>query len=168
MRNGWRIPVIVGALGWLTLAGCPRPSPSVTPRPRVSRVPGWLKGQTHVHTGNSPDSKTPPAEVARWYAAHGFDFIVLTDHNHVTELPPEGEMLVIPGAELTVSIRDCQPPPLEGLLCLLHTNALFITRPEVIARWHPPEGGARLDIYAGELAFAGQAGALAQLNHPNF
>jgi hypothetical protein len=167
MRDRRTIRAVASAVALFALSACPRPG-ATAPPPRAALVPGWLKGQTHVHTGNSPDSSTPPAEVARWYAAHGFDFIVLTDHNHVTELPRVDGMWVIPGAELTVSIHHCEPPPPPGLLCLLHTNALFVTRPQAIAQWRPPTDGARLDIYAGELALAGEAGALAQLNHPNF
>ena len=50
----------------------------------LAGVPGYLKGQLHLHTNNSGDSATPPADVVRWYAARGYDFIVVTDHNRVT------------------------------------------------------------------------------------
>jgi predicted metal-dependent phosphoesterase TrpH len=78
------------------------------------RVPGFLRGQTHAHSSNSGDSDTPAADVLRWYAARGYDFVVITDHNYVTVVPaderPPG-ILAIPGAELTQNLRTCQPPP---------------------------------------------------------
>ena len=53
---------------------------------------GFLKGQLHLHTGNSGDSATPPADAARWYAARGYDFIVVTDHNVVTTVASPSSM----------------------------------------------------------------------------
>src|SRR3954462_4810528 len=86
---------------------------------------GFLKGQLHVHSANSGDSQTPPADVVRWYARRGYDFIVFTDHQRVTTAAAAGEMLVIPGVELTQNLERCAPPPPPGLQCLLHVNALF-------------------------------------------
>jgi Histidinol phosphatase and related hydrolases of the PHP family len=40
----------------------------------------WYKGNTHTHTFYS-DGDSLPDEVARWYVEHGYDFLVLTDHN---------------------------------------------------------------------------------------
>src|SRR5947209_8459248 len=87
----------------------------------------YLKGQTHLHSSNSPDSSTSPAEVARFYAAHGYDFIVFTDHDHVTDLTLQhSPMLVIPGAELTQNFLRCTPRPEVSRACMLHVNALFL------------------------------------------
>ena len=51
----------------------------------------WLKGSTHVHARPSGDSSTPIADVVVWYEQRGYDFIVLTDHNRVSEVGPVGE-----------------------------------------------------------------------------
>ena len=40
----------------------------------------WWKGNTHTHTWWS-DGDTPPELVAKWYKDHGYQFLVLTDHN---------------------------------------------------------------------------------------
>jgi hypothetical protein len=48
--------------------------------------PRWLKGSTHVHAAPSGDSGTDVPSVIAWYEAHGYDFIVLTDHNRVTRI----------------------------------------------------------------------------------
>ena len=75
-----------------------------------ARGPGWLKGQLHLHSSASGDSETPPGDVVRWYAEHGYDFIVFTDHNRITQVPgPEG-LLVMPGIELTQNLERCEPP----------------------------------------------------------
>ena len=95
----------------------------------VAGSPEFLKGQLHLHTGNSGDSATPPADVVRWYAARGYDFIVVTDHNVVTAAASPPAMLVIPGVELTQNVDRCAPPPPPGMRCLLHVNALFVTPP---------------------------------------
>ena len=50
------------------------------PRPAAGR---WFKGNTHTHTVNS-DGDSTPDEVVRWYREHGYNFLVLTDHNYLT------------------------------------------------------------------------------------
>jgi hypothetical protein len=137
--------------------------------------PTFLKGQLHLHSNRSGDSQTPPADVVRWYAEHGFDFIIFTDHNRVTVEAPRRGMLVIPGVELTQNLRDCTPPPPKGLACLLHVNALFVTPPApgdpvdpADPRWGPDGGNGRVAIYRRALTAAQRLGGLAQLNHPNF
>ena len=46
---------------------------------------GWFKGNTHTHTLNS-DGDSTPDEVVRWYREHGYQFLVLTDHNFLTSV----------------------------------------------------------------------------------
>jgi len=136
----------------------------------VAGAPEFLKGQLHLHTGNSGDSATPPADAIRWYAAHGYDFIVVTDHNVVTTAASPPAMLVIPGVELTQNVDRCAPPPPTGMHCLLHVNALFVTPPrDGKLTWASPAAGpARLQIYRRALATTRALGGIAQLNHPNF
>jgi hypothetical protein len=45
----------------------------------------WYKGNTHTHTLNS-DGDSTPDEVVRWYREHGYQFLVLTDHNFLTSV----------------------------------------------------------------------------------
>ena len=40
----------------------------------------WFKGNTHTHTYWS-DGNAAPEIVVDWYARHGYDFLVLSDHN---------------------------------------------------------------------------------------
>lgn len=44
------------------------------------RTDSWLKGNTHTHTLWS-DGDAAPEWVADWYLNHGYDFLVLSDHN---------------------------------------------------------------------------------------
>src|SRR5262249_14944641 len=87
---------------------------SSAPAVARDRPVGWLKGQLHLHSNRSGDSDTPPERAASWYAEHGFDFIVFTDHNHVTRVEGPSGLLVLPGVELTQNLRSCEPPPAPG------------------------------------------------------
>jgi hypothetical protein len=133
----------------------------------------WLKGQTHLHSSSSHDSKAPPAEVARFYADHGYDFIVFTDHDFVTRLPGhlemQGAMLILPGAELTQNLPHCEPPPDDAVAgCKLHVNALFAGRagPVTLPPAKPANSVRRIDLYQRALDEARDLGAIPQLNHP--
>ncbi len=63
----------------------------------------WLKGNLHTHTTQS-DGKLTPAENVEWHAAHDYDFLMLTDHNRVTDprrWAPGARIPAIPSAEIT-------------------------------------------------------------------
>jgi hypothetical protein len=122
------------------------------------------KGALHVHSNHSGDSATPPDAVARWYRAHGFDFIVMTDHNVVTTVDG-APLLVIPGVELTQNLETCATPPAP---CLLHVNALFVTPPAERRLQWSPVSTERLELYLDAVAATQRMGGIAQLNHPNF
>jgi hypothetical protein len=170
--------------------GCERarPAPPSGASPRAVPSPSstaagarFLKGQLHAHSNRSGDSDTPPEEAAAWYAAHGYDFLVFTDHNRITEIPAPAGMLVIPGVELTQNLPTCDPPPEPGFACLLHINALFVAArgeggaarqseqsPGAPASWGPLLGLSRVELYGRAVDRARALGGLAQLNHPNF
>ncbi len=128
----------------------------------------FLKGQTHAHSNNSGDSKTPPADVGRWYAEHGFDFVVFTDHNFVTTLASSAQTLFIPGVELTQSLQSCEDPtPLPSMHCLLHVNALFVD-PAKVTTMPPAPDETRVELFTRALKATAAMNGLAQVNHPNF
>jgi len=111
----------------------------------------WLRGNTHTHTLES-DGDSPPAEVARWYAEHGYDFLVITDHDKVTRLESK-EILLIPGEEITDRLPK-KP---------LHVNAIGIET--AIA---PQHGETPAEVLQRNVAAVAKAGGIAQINHPNF
>lgn len=177
--------LLVAALGCDRAPAAPKDSARQAPTEALSpstEAPRFLKGQLHAHTNRSGDSDTPPGEAAAWYAAHGYDFVVFTDHNRITEIPAPPGMLLLPGVELTQNLPTCEPPPEPGLACLLHINALFVTpqggasggarqteqSPGTPASWGEIPSFSRVDLYGRALHRALSLGGLAQLNHPNF
>ena len=79
-----------------------------------------LRGDLHVHTGRSPDSRAELAALVAAANRAGLDFIALTDH----DLPPEegifakperNGVLLVPGIEYTTDKGH-----LLGLLSLIH------------------------------------------------
>jgi hypothetical protein len=162
---------------WLMLAALLASDPGGGPAapgggptaPPPGREVRYLKGQLHLHSNRSGDSDTPPSDVVRWYAAHGYDFIVFTDHNRITAPASTSSMLVIPGVELTQNSNRCTPAAPPGRKCLLHVNALFVTPPALgLIPWGLPASSSRAEIYRRAILAARRMGGLAQLNHPNF
>ena len=75
--------------------------------PRRRADAEWYKGNTHTHTLNS-DGDSTPDEVARWYREHGYQFLVLSDHNFLTSVDglnalhgADEKFLLIRGEEVT-------------------------------------------------------------------
>ncbi|MEZ4404502.1 MAG: CehA/McbA family metallohydrolase [Kofleriaceae bacterium] len=142
--------------------------------------PRWLRGSTHVHAAPSGDSSTDPAAVVAWYQTHGYDFIVLTDHNRVTVPGAEpggrtaaaaaGQPLVIAGVELTYNPGACvDPAPPPGGKCRIHVNALGVTgRPRGRIEWADRAARARRPMYQAAIAETARLGGLVQINHPSW
>lgn len=112
----------------------------------------WFKGNTHAHTLNS-DGNASPEDVVRWYREHGYDFLVITDHDQITALGGSPGLLLIPGEEVTDRLPK-RP---------LHVNALGPSR--VIK----PQGGATaVDVLQHDVDAVRAAGGVPAINHPNF
>lgn len=67
----------------------------------------WYKGNTHGHSVIS-DGDNPPFKVVQSYHDHGYNFLLLTDHNFLVEMdtvkmPPSmrKDFILIPGEEVT-------------------------------------------------------------------
>jgi hypothetical protein len=128
--------------------------------PRFTRsfdFSSFRRGNLHTHTNRS-DGDSSPSDVYNWYRTHGYDFVVITDHNmftnpleYVTE--PHPEFLVIGGEEVTM----------RGGGREVHVNALCTK--------HVVPGGAfpsaREALAHGVLEIRSMGG-LALINHPNF
>jgi hypothetical protein len=112
----------------------------------------WLKGNLHTHTAMS-DGDSPPEEMAAWYRDHGYQFLVITDHDKVTNVAaPEG-LVLIPGEEVTDKLPK-KP---------LHVNAIGLTR--VV----PPQGGkTTVEVLQRNVDAVREAGGIPLVNHPNF
>jgi len=147
------------------------------------RPPTWLRGSTHVHAAPSGDAILAPDKVMAWYRDHGYDFIVLTDHNRVTivdpayapvggrtSAAPADGPLVITGTELTYNPAACtEPDPPPGGKCRIHVNGLGVTaRPVGRIEWADRKRRDRLGMYQAALRYLTEAGGLIQINHPQW
>ncbi len=123
----------------------------------------WYKGNLHTHTTES-DGDASPVEAVQWYRDHDYDFLVLSDHNHLTVIDygdaNPGRPLMIPGEEVTVQLtnrsgRLWQTP--------VHIIAIGITRmvEPVNATEVVPTLQANIDAIIG-------AGGIASIAHPNY
>jgi hypothetical protein len=142
----------------------------------------WLRGSTHVHARASGDSSEPPSSVLAWYERHHYDFIVLTDHNRVSELDPGNDtrgqialrdpragLIVLSGIELTHNPIGCQPAGDPSGSCRIHVNLIGPTaRPVGRIEWAERKSHHRIDMYSAALAAQASFGGIAQLNHPQW
>jgi hypothetical protein len=113
--------------------------------------PRWFKGNTHTHT-NASDGDASPSEVVAWYRDHGYDFLVITDHDRVTEVHDD-KLLLIPGEEVTDRLPK-KP---------LHVNGIGVTKPV-----KPQHGTTVVEVLQHDIDAVREAGGIAAVNHPNF
>jgi hypothetical protein len=117
----------------------------------------FRRGNIHTHTRRS-DGDSSPRAVYSWYRDHGYDFVIVTDHNRFTD-PDEFRsvetpgFIVIGGEEITM----------RGAGREVHVNALCT---------HRRLPGGKFASAAAALAHGvnetRHAGAIALVNHPNF
>jgi len=142
---------------WLSLA----PAATIAGEAQAAAIPAsrWFKGNLHTHTLNS-DGDSTPEEVVRWYREHGYDFLVLTDHNFLTGVDglnalqgAAGKFLVVRGEEVTSAV-DRKP---------MHVNGL-----EVGQLLEPPVANTVVEMLQGMVDRIRGAGGVPSINHPNF
>lgn len=119
----------------------------------------WYKGNTHTHTLNT-DGRDIPYDVAKWYREHGYNFVVMTDHEYITPVAPINDLLgrtdkflVISGQEVTD--RSEEKP--------IHSNGLGLTKIVM-----PSKLATKVDSLQKNIDNIRAAGGIPQLNHPNF
>jgi hypothetical protein len=119
----------------------------------------WYKGNTHTHTLNS-DGDSTPDDVAKWYREHGYRFLVLSDHNVLTNVDglnavhgASEQFLLIKGEEVTDRFGD-KP---------IHVNGL-----DVSGNVEPQHGSSVLDVVQRSVDAIRKAGGVPHINHPNF
>lgn len=123
----------------------------------MARKLSWFKGNLHTHTTES-DGDTAPDHVAEWYHEHGYQFLVLSDHNHLTILdsPPEEKArwpLLIPGEEVTALFEE-RP---------IHIGAIGIDH-----LVEPQTGESVVDTIQQNVDSIKRVSGLAAINHPNY
>ena len=141
----------------LLLAAAARtPSAQVAPESTQGR---WFKGNTHTHTVNS-DGDSTPDEVVRWYREHGYNFLVLTDHNYLTAVTglnsvhgADDKFLVVRGEEVTSSVSSKA----------VHVNGLNLD-----AFVPAPAGTTIAGVMQQSVDGIRKANGVPHINHPNF
>ena len=112
----------------------------------------WFKGNLHTHT-NKSDGDSSPETVVDWYSNNKYDFLVLSDHNHLTILDSDQtKLLLIPGEEITLNLPYT-----------IHVNAIGIKK--VIEPTIRPTKVKTLQANIDNII---NSGGLAEINHPNF
>lgn len=115
----------------------------------------YFKGNTHTHTTES-DGDSPPEVVVAWYRDHGYDFLVLTDHNVFTDPTPyatDPDFLLIPGEEVT-SGHEGKP---------VHVNGLGL--PHVV---EPRTAETLVATIQANVDAVREVEGVPHVNHPNF
>ena len=149
-RTWFRLLNVIGcivAMGWLIAAQTPR-GPA-----------RWYKGNTHTHTLNS-DGDSTPDDVVRWYREHGYNFLVMSDHNYLTSVDAlnslhgaDDRFLLVKGEEVTDAFKDKS----------VHVNGLDVAR-----KVDPQGGSSLLEVVRRNVDAIRAANGVPHINHPNF
>jgi hypothetical protein len=127
--------------------------------PTLSQTLNWYKGNTHTHTLNS-DGDSTPADVAKWYRENRYNFLFITDHEHVTNVASLNDLhgkagtFIVIGAQEVTDSYDKKP---------YHINALGISKVVM-----PNRLPGAIETLQKNIDDVVSAGGIAQVNHPNF
>ena len=153
------VSVLLAAAAGLTAIGSSPPAFAKGFGGQASPHQKYYKGNLHTHTLNS-DGDSTPDDVVKWYREHGYQFLVLTDHNFLTSVDglnalhaADEQFLVIKGEELTDKIGDKS----------IHINGFDVDR--VV----PVQGGRTVVEMVQRMVDALRgAHGVPSINHPNF
>lgn len=119
----------------------------------------WYRGNTHTHTNRS-DGDSSPMAVATRYKELGYNFVVISDHNRLTdvsdlnaELGESGQFLVMQGEEVTDSYAG---KPVH-LISINNQGTVL-----------PQHGSSVLETIENDITAIKLAGGLPYLAHPNY
>ena len=141
-------------------AAPPRSSPAAPKQARFARTfeaARFQRGNLHTHTTLS-DGNTSPEQTILWYAAHGYQFLAITDHDRLSRPSryaalQEPGFVLIPGEEITMTGGGRQ----------VHINALC-TKSRIPGGAFPSTSTALSSGIRNVLL----QGGVALVNHPNF
>jgi hypothetical protein len=151
------VRLVLGATLAIALVAATRVSPR--PLDQDTRPAAWLKGNTHTHTTES-DGDSAPDVVTAWYRDHGYQFLVLSDHNVLTSVDAlnalhgkDGRFLLIKGEEVTDKFGD-KP---------VHINGLDVTD-----KVDPQKGASLVEVLQRNVDAIRRVRGVPHINHPNF
>ena len=119
----------------------------------------WFKGNTHTHTLES-DGDSTPDEVTRWYKEHGYNFLVLSDHNVLTQVDALNAKYAVPGVFTLIKGEEVTTP-FEGKS--IHVNGIDTRKP--IGR---QQGSSVPEILQRSVDAVRAQEGVPHINHPNF
>jgi len=118
----------------------------------------WYQGNTHAHTNLCDHADSSPEFVAQWYHDHGYNFLILSEHNQFIDPKDvklaEGkrdDFILIPGEEIS-GVKT------------IHTTAMNIDR---LVPWDF-DHDEKSAVIQNHVDGSRNAGGQAILNHPNF
>lgn len=139
----------------------------------------WFKGNTHCHS-TVTDGDSAPFKVVKAYHDHGYNFLMLTDHNflvpHDTIKKPQNlrsDFIMIPGEEVTdkksihttaFNISEYVPFYGDKNEATNHYERLQ----EIIAAVEAPTDLTKTDLLQMHVDGILKVGGIPFLNHPNF
>jgi hypothetical protein len=140
----------------IIVCGCAG-SQSMRFEPTDFRAGAWYKGNTHTHTSLT-DGDSSPEVVASWYKNHGYNFLVLSDHEILLDLSQvahleDSAFRFIPGEEITGKFGT-KPVHLIGINISRALKPLADT-----------SAAATIQRTVDSVR---AAGGIPQINHPNF
>lgn len=124
---------------------------------RDTRGLSWFRGNTHTHTLES-DGDSPAEVVVRWYRDHGYQFLVLSDHNVFTDPATlsrlvDSSFILIAGEEVTSGFEG-RP---------VHVNGLNIPH-----RIEPRTDETLVGTIQANVDAVREVDGVPHINHPNF
>jgi hypothetical protein len=117
----------------------------------------WYRGNTHTHTVICGHADSTPDFVAQWYHDRGYNFLVLSEHNHfidpktVNVKGKREDFILVPGIELTEKV---------------HSTSLNVK--EVIKPKRYKKNTSIQEMIQSHVDRAKEKGGECILNHPNF
>jgi hypothetical protein len=117
----------------------------------------WFKGNTHSHTINT-DGDSPPDTVVQWYRTHGYNFLVISDHDTITEPATlsryqDSAFILVRGEEVTGRFQNLP----------VHLTAIRLRQ---IVK--PRSGTSVLETLQANVDAIREAGGVPLINHPNY
>jgi hypothetical protein len=141
---------------------------------QANEMEHWYRCNTHTHTASFPgsDANVSTEYAVDWYKHHGYQCLVITDHEHLTpvdqfnqEFGGDGQFLVIQGQEITQGIHD---PSSHGGIRWSHVNAINSNK-LILPLGYPnysPTGLTLPQTYLRNVDEVYAAGGIPQINHP--
>jgi hypothetical protein len=118
----------------------------------------WYRGNTHAHTVICGHADSSPEVVTQWYHEHGYNFLILSEHNHFinpdsVEMPDNlrDDFILIPGEEISGPL-------------IVHSTAMNIDRVLM------PNDSLKEKslIIQNHVDITREVGGKSILNHPNY